>query len=435
MRKSLHLIYVIVLVATAIGCAAPVRKPLKKIVEVPEGIVKEYLQSGREYEDKGDLVAALKQYKLAMTVAPSNQEAIKGGNRVKKKLRSLAKKHYKAGRKFHKEGKYELARHQFLIALRLWPDYQEAIKTLISRKRIQIKRYVVHTIRPGETLAELAKMYYGDQHKFSIIANYNNMTDATRIYSGQKIKVPEVEGVEFLVGKKALKPAEVEVADSGFWDGDEYALEDKEQEKEPEPGVEEALKPAEVEVADSEFWDGDEYALIDKEPVKTHEAKASEDKEEPFDRVASYRDYGVDLFKNQKYQQALVAFKEVLDVNPEDSMALEYSHKIHFQYGIALFERKDYLAAKDKFEASLRYKKDCQKCHGYIKNSEDLYKELHYKKGIHVFYKELLNEAIAEWELVRAIDPDYKRVDYLISKAKTILTKIEELKESQKEQL
>jgi cell fate (sporulation/competence/biofilm development) regulator YmcA (YheA/YmcA/DUF963 family) len=47
----------------------------------------------------------------------------------------------------------------------------------------------------------------------------------------------------------------------------------------------------------------------------------------------------------------------------------------------------------------------------------------------------LLNEAIAEWELVRAIDPDYKRVDYLISKAKTILTKIEELKESQKEQL
>ncbi len=398
MRKSLHLIYVIVLVATAIGCAAPVRKPLKKIVEVPEGIVKEYLQSSREYEDKGDLVAALKQYELAMTVDPSNQKAIKGCNRVEKKLQSLAKKHYEAGRKFHKEGKYGLARHQLLIALRLWPDYQEAINMLISRKRIQIKRYVVHTIRPGESLAELAKMYYGDQHKFPIIANYNNLTDATRIYNGQKIKVPEVEGMEFLVGKKSLKTAEVEVADSGF-------------------------------------WDGDEHALIDKEPVKAHEAKVSEDKEEPFDQVATYRDYGVDLFTNKKYQQALVAFKEVLDVNPEDSMALEYSYKIHFQYGIALFERKDYLAAKDKFEASLRYKKDCQKCHMYIKKSEDLYKEIHYKKGIQFFYKELLNEAIEEWELVRAINPDYKRVDYLISKAKTILTKIEELKESQKEQL
>ncbi len=71
----------------------------------------------------------------------------------------------------------------------------------------------------------------------------------------------------------------------------------------------------------------------------------------------------------------------------------------------------------------------------YIKKSEDLYKELHYKKGIQFFYKELLNEAIEEWELVRAINPDYKRVDYLISKAKTILTKIDDLKESQKEQL
>jgi tetratricopeptide (TPR) repeat protein len=398
MRKSQHLIYVIVLVATAIGCAAPVRKPLKKLVEVPEGIVKEYLLSSQEYEDKGDLVAALNQYKLAMTVDPSNQEAIKGCNRVEKKLRSLAKKHYKVGRKFHKEGKYGLARHQFLIALRLWPDYQEAINTIISRKRIQIKRYIVHTIRPGESLAELARMYYGDQHKFPIIANYNNLTDATRIYSGQKIKVPEVEGLEFFVGKKDIKTAEAEVADS-------------------------------------EFWDGGEYALIDKEPVKTHEAKVNEDKEEPLDQVASYRDYGVDLFKEKKYQLALVAFKEVLDVNPEDSMALEYSYKINFQYGIALFETKEYLAAKDKFEASLRYKKDCQKCHAYIKKSEDLYKEIHYKKGIQFFYKELLNEAIEEWELVRAIDPDYKRVDYLISKTKKILTKIEELKESQKEQL
>jgi tetratricopeptide (TPR) repeat protein len=277
-------------------------------------------------------------------------------------------------------------------------------------------------------------MYYGDHHKFPIIANYNNLTDATRIYSGQKIKVPEVEGVGFLVGKKDIKTAEVEVADSEFLRWERYAKEDKEQEKKPEPGVEEAVKSAEVEVADSEFWDGSEYALIDKEPVKAHEAKVSEDKEEPFDQVASYRDYGVDLFKEKKYQQALVAFKEVLDVNPEDSMALEYSYKINFQYGIALFERKEYLAAKDKFEASLRYKKDCQKCHAYIKKSEDLYKEIHYKKGIQFFYKELLNEAIEEWELVRAIDPDYKRVDYLINKAKKILNKIEELKEGQEEQ-
>lgn len=201
MRNGQHLIYVTVLVAIVIGCAAPIRKPLKEIVEVPEEIVEEYLRSSREYENKGDLVAALRQYKLAMTVDSSNHEAIKGRSRVEIRLRSLANKHYEAGRKLHKEGKYGLARQQFLIALRLWPDYQEAIDMLISRKRTQIKRYVVHTAKPGESLAGLAKMYYGDHRKFHIIAEYNNLTDATLIYSGQKIKVPEVEGMEFLVGK------------------------------------------------------------------------------------------------------------------------------------------------------------------------------------------------------------------------------------------
>jgi cell fate (sporulation/competence/biofilm development) regulator YmcA (YheA/YmcA/DUF963 family) len=59
---------------------------------------------------------------------------------------------------------------------------------------------------------------------------------------------------------------------------------------------------------------------------------------------------------------------------------------------------------------------------------------MHYKKGIQFFEKELLLEAIEELELVKVIDTKYKTVDYLIKKAKTILKKIEEIKESQKEQ-
>ena len=39
-------------------------------------------------------------------------------------------------------------------------------------KRIQIKRYLVHTIKPGESLSGVAKIYYGDHHKFPIIAKF-----------------------------------------------------------------------------------------------------------------------------------------------------------------------------------------------------------------------------------------------------------------------
>ncbi len=397
MRKS-QTILSIILVASVIGCASMVKNPLEKIVEFPEEIfVKNYLQKGLEYEDKGNLVEALKQYKLAMTVSPRNQEVTENHNRVEMELRRSAEQHYRLGLNFHKKGKYGHAHQQYLIALRLWPDYPEVVNMLTSRKRIQIKRYTVHTIKPGENLSKLAMMYYGDHHKFSIIAKYNNLTDATRINAGQKIKIPEIEGVDFLIGKEALKTDEPEVADSGFW-----------------------------------YWKG--YALSEQESRKEPELKTRQKKEEAAEYVAFYRDHGVDLFKEKKYQEALVEFSKVLNLYSEDSVARQYSYEAHFQQGMNLFENKDYLAARDKFEVCLRYRNDCQECHGYIKRSENLYKEMHYKKGIQFFEKEQLLEAIEEWELVKIVDTKYKTVDYFITKAKTILKKMEEIKESQREQ-
>jgi hypothetical protein len=100
---------------------------------------------------------------------------------------------------------------------------------------------------------------------------------------------------------------------------------------------------------------------------------------------------------------------------------------------MALFENQDYLGAREQFIASLRYKKDCHLCHAYIKRSEDLYKELHYKRGIQHYGREQLVEAITEWELVKRLDPDYKRVAYYIDKAQAILDRLEELKEDSTE--
>jgi tetratricopeptide (TPR) repeat protein len=294
-----------------------VKNPLEKVVEVPEErFVKNYLQKGLEYEDKGDLVEALKQYKLAMTVSPRNQEITEKHNRVEMELRRSAEEHYRLGLNFHKKGKYGHAHRQYLITLRLWPDYPEVINMLTSRKRIQIKRYTVHTIKPGEDLSKLAKMYYGDYHKFSIIAKYNNLTDATRINAGEKIKIPEIEGVDFLIGKEALKTDELEVADSGFW-----------------------------------YWKG--YAFSEQESGKEPELEIGQKKEEAVEYVAFYRDHGVDLFKEKKYQEAIVEFNKVLNLYSEDRVAREYSYEAHFQLGMNLFEKKDYLAARDQFEVCL----------------------------------------------------------------------------------
>jgi tetratricopeptide (TPR) repeat protein len=385
--------------ALLMGCAPLLKSPPEKTREAPSEVLKKnlnqtYLRTGREYERTGELVLALKHYKLALTVSPLDQEANKGRWRVERELRNLAQNHYEAGVKLHKEGKYAHARHQFLIALRLWPDHADAAKTLITRKRIQIKRHIVHTIQPGQNLSKLAAIYYGDYRKFPLIAEYNNIMDATQVRVGQEIKVPEVEGVAFKDHEESIKPDEVEIGDLGFWEWEQHALE---------------------------------------EQVPVEKATGAEKREVLLNQVASYRDDGVELFMLGNYQEAIDSFTKVLNVSPRDDVALEYACKSHMQQGMLLFESKDYLAARDQFEACLRYKGDCRECVDYLEKSEILYKEEHYKQGMQLFDKEQLTEAIREWNLVWSVDPNYKRVDYLITKAKTILKNIRELREDQEE--
>ncbi len=165
------------------------------------------------------------------------------------------------------------------------------------------------------------------------------------------------------------------------------------------------------------------------------ETETLEEKEEPPDQIAMNRNLGIDFYKEKKYMEAIALFDEVLNANPNDRIAFQYAYQSHFDHAVVLFEEKDYLPAIDQFEASLRYKEDCLDCYAYIEKSEKLYKEMHYKKGIEFFEKEQLMESIKEWELVSALDPKYKRVNYLINKAKTILKNVKKLKESQKERL
>jgi tetratricopeptide (TPR) repeat protein len=194
---------------------------------------------------------------------------------------------------------------------------------------------------------------------------------------------------------------------------------------------ESAVKSEEVEVSDLGLLGYDEDVPEVFNGDKTTEGKPEQGEKEDIDQAAIYRYHGIELFEKREYEQALVEFTKVLNAHPKDPIALEYSYKYYFQNAMTFFENKDYLLARDQFQECLRYKHDCKECRNYIETSETLYKELHYKRGMQYYDKELLHEAIEEWELVRAIDPNYKMTGHLIDKSKRILEKIEEIKKSQ----
>ena len=377
--KKIRVLILGVLIGVMIGGCAGIKE--KFTGSKKKELVQTYIRSGQEYENKGDLVQALKQYKLVLTVDPKNKEAIEKRDLLEKNMRILAQEHYRKGIKLRKKGKYQLARREFLTTLELQPDHLEALRAVKPKKEISTKKYIIHTIQPGESLSMVAKTYYGDYQKFPIIAEFNNMSHATQITVGQKIKVPEIEGVPFLASKHEIKTEDVKVPDS---------------------------VPLEQE---------------------TRRDEGRED-EEPIDETANYLHLGIEHFNNKEYQAAIVEFNKVLNANPDDKSALEYRYNAHFQYGVALFKKEDYLAAKKNFETSFSYNKDCQKCQDYIKKSDEIYMETHYNRGLSYYGNQQLAEAVREWELVRAVDPNYKEVEKDIQKAKTLLERLENIKKS-----
>jgi tetratricopeptide (TPR) repeat protein len=366
------------------GCAHFGNKPEKS----PEkAFLETSLREARESEERGDWVKALEDYKIAATVSPANKEAMEGRRLVEDRLKSLAEEQYRRGKELQSQGKLAEARQHLLTALRLWPEHAGAVETLTTRKRLPVQGYMLHKLKPGESLSKLALIYYGDAGKFPIIAGYNQIQDAYHVQVGQEIKVP-------LLADQEVKPPEEERLD----------VEEKE--------------------APQDYWD---WASIEVEPAEAKPPLGQEKAEEP-DQITTYRELGMELFREGRYEEALFEFNKVLCVYPHDGVAVDYGYQASFEVAVALFQRKEYLAARNQFMATLKYKSDSPQCHAYLKQSEELYKEMHYKRGIEYYGKEQLAEAIREWEMVEAVDAGYKRVDYYIRKAKEIQKKLEELK-------
>ncbi|MEJ2219687.1 MAG: tetratricopeptide repeat protein [Desulfobacterales bacterium] len=554
MKNKTEIISVILLLIILVGCATSGPKS-------PETLAREYTAKAKQYEEKGDLVEALNQYKLVLTVDPENKLAREKRATLEPQFQNLAEEHYKNGVKFYNKGEYPQARKEFLTALRYNPEHanakakltatskdlgrvkryivhtvqaDESISTLAERyygdyrkfhfiaeyneledatqvrvgqdikipviedvpiiadpaaiqtdpgetaeplpgEIIAVKRFIIHTVQPEESLSKLAKMYYGDLTKFDVIAKFNDILDGTSVRVGQKLKIPEVEGLPFLVEGEMEETKTVSLPK-------DRPVSETEAEKPQEPKI--VKKPITVESQTAnyrelgiEFYKNKEYsdAIIELNKVinvtpddqtarnylalayfekgrRSFDNKAYSQAETEFEaslkydkncpdcrkymdkiekkRRESLRDEAISLYNEKKFKEAIAKFEGVVKNNPKDSGAVEYLGKSHFQQGLILFGKEEYLAARDEFKTALEYDKKCDQCEKNIKKCEDTFKEVHYDKGLAYFGDQKLAEAIREWESVSALDPNYKDVNKNLTKAKTLYERLESIKRS-----
>jgi tetratricopeptide (TPR) repeat protein len=509
-----------------------------------------YVKQGRALEQDGALIKAHEQYKLAATVDPGNIEARQRSNLLALKLSKLADGRYKLGMKYHRQGKYGLARKEFLTALKYQPDHPKASKMLVSRqpkkppeywmhtiqkgeslsiiaKRFYgnhqktdiIKRFnnmgaatrlrpgqiiiipnilgtkapavpyaanrkntgfVWHTIAPGQSISELAYLYYGDYKQFHVIARYNDMEDATRIKVGDRVKVPKVAGLPFndpvkRAPKAPAQPSQPEISPAPVT----VTLPAPGPHMDEIPPPESNGKGQAVAYRDTgiEFYNQGKYqdaifelnkaveAAPADELTRTYLAKAYfESGKELFDQddfnaareafessrqynplceacgeyiekakarpALVYRANGIDYLNKHDFSGAIAEFDKYLEEKPDDAEGRSLLSKAYFQKALIDYNKGDFMSAKKGFEAALEYDSQCEKCTDYVRQSLNSYKDAHYNKGVAFYGQQQLAEAVDEWERVYALDPGYKNVEQNLKKALDLLEKLDRIKKS-----
>ena len=327
----------------------------------------QFLKTARSLESGQQLVKAEHYYRLAQAVDPDNREVRDAIDRVGAERQRRADERYRAGLKHYQMGVYNEATRAFLAALRLWPDHQGALQELKKRRQVETSTYILHTVGDGENLAIIAKYYYGDASKFPLIAHYNDLADATLVRLGQQLKIPVVEG---------FAPSE------------------------------------------------DKMHEIVEANVDTANQQAVEE------QVSNYRDIAIELFEDQQYEDAIIEFKKVLYVTPDDQMAQQHLISAYALQASRLSEQNRHKRAIAKLDQCMAFVKACVGCAAARNQCEPPFKEYHYDQGIRYFEKEQLAEAIEEWNRVKEVDPDYKQVRHYIEQAKKIDKKLKEIKRS-----
>ncbi len=511
---------------------------------------KAYIQQAQAYESQGNLAEALEQYRLAQTINPGDPVITDGIARLENELNDLAETHYQAGIRFRDKGKWDLAKKEFLTTLRYRPDHEKAAAMLQQRQPEGTQGFITHEIAPGESISKLALKYYGDYKKYHHIVNFNKMSDATQVRVGQRVMVPVIDGVtiddlnristgltarpsavteaftvhQIQPGESLAKVAKIYYGDyqlfpviakfNGIADPASIKVGQKIKvprlEKYPETAAAAPYRP--------EAPESIPVVETPEAPVESVEASQPE-APEPVDQVAEYRETGIALFNEKKYDEAIVELQKVLSAAPEDSDAIGYlsrafveTGRVHlaqnrldeaktafitaldyddncrdcqdllaqcramevdgltkegetffqnrqfdqavstleravalnpddekatgllfnalFQKALVLYNKQDYLAAKTGFEKAAAIQADCSECGQYIEKSMTEYKAFHYNEGIVFFGQEALKKAIVSWEKVVAVDPDYKDVQQNLKKAILLNDRLERIKNS-----
>ena len=181
---------------------APVPAPPSPRQQLAAG----HKERARRLERSGDLRQALDEWKIALTIDPGDQAAQEGRRQLEARMERSVAERLGQGREALGKGDHLEARRHFLAVLAMDPANQAAFSAL--QNDVKEIRFVPHTVKAGETLATIAERYYGDRARSEVIWETNQLPPNPRLSAGMVLKIPEIPGVPFVLPELRPKPPE-----------------------------------------------------------------------------------------------------------------------------------------------------------------------------------------------------------------------------------
>lgn len=329
-----------------------------------EPLVAPHGQKAETFEQEGDLRRALEEWKIALTINPDHPAAQAGRKRLEGQIEQAVSNRIAQAREALGRGAHLEARRHFLAALALDPANKIAFEAL--QTEVKEIRFVTHTVRQGETLATIAQRYYGDRSRSEVIWETNHLPPNPTLMAGAPLKIPEIPGVPFLA---------------------------------PE------VRPQ----------------------APSDSPKGESPKEETLELNPLLADAREALEKGE-YSIALADVDKLLASNPKTVEGIDLKKAILYQLGKAQFDQKKYEESYQTLTQLAKVAPDYQDSGALLRRVRTRLVQQHYRRGLHLFQEERLEEAIVQWRIVLELDPQHASAKKNIEQAQRLLKELEQLR-------
>jgi tetratricopeptide (TPR) repeat protein len=355
----------------------PTAPPAPVVLSPRQQLAAGHVERARRLERGGDLRQALDEWKIALTIDPTDQAAKDGRGQLEARLEQSIGARLGQGRDALAKGDHLEARKHFLAVLAMDPANQAAFSAL--QNDVKEIRFVPYTVKQGDTLATIAERYYGDKTRSEVIWETNQLPPNPRLAAGMLLKIPEIPGVPFVLPELRPKPPPDTMASPAA----------------PTPAPEGGRTP--------------EVEEINPLLVGARES-----------------------LEKGEYLVALADVDRVLTGNAQNPDAVELKKAVLYGLGKSQLGQKKYDDSVKTLIQLTRLAPSYQDSPTLLKQARTSAAQQHYAQGLQLYREEKLEDAITQWKAVLEYDPDHANAKKNIDQAERLLKSLQQRQQPKK---